>query len=261
MSVQLTAIKRLYLKSRNQCAMPKCTAPIMIGHISVGQICHIRARSKKGPRYDATMSPDDRDAYANLLLLCSTCHTLIDSDEKTYTPELLSEIKEIHERSADCELTPQVARDAEALFEALCVTKKTSAKAKHQGVAIAVGGDNHAPITVHQPPERRPAKSKYPANAIGNDANMGGYVEYLVGLGIDYWKSVPAMSPGRLGKKIKTKFRLKTRTRQYIPVSRFEELVDFIVSEILMPSPAGKRQMRNGARLCRTFEEWISAPM
>lgn len=241
--------------------MPRCTAPIIVGGIPVGQISHIRARSKKGPRYDATMSADDRDAYANLLLLCHTCHTLIDSDEKIYTPELLSEIKEIHERSAECEITPQVAGDAEVLFETFCVTKKASAKAMHQGVAIAVGGDNHAPITVHQPRERSGAKSKYPANAIGADANMGGHVEYLVGLGIDYWKSVPKMSPGRLGRKIKTKFRLKTRTGQYIPVSRFEELVDFIVSEILIPSPAGKRNIRQGTKLCRTFDEWKSAPM
>jgi hypothetical protein len=261
MSVQLTTIKRLFAKSGNQCAMPRCTAPIIVGAIPVGQICHIRARSKKGPRYDATMTADERNAYANLMLLCRTCHRLVDADEATYTPELLTEIKEIHERSADCEITPKVAREAELLFATLITSKTAYAKAQRQGVAIAVGGDNNAPITVHQSHERRVPKNKYPANSIGADANMGGYVEYLVGLGIDYWKSAPEMTPGRLGKKIKIKFRLKTRTRQYIPVSRFEELVDFIVSEILMPSPAGKRNIRIGRRVCRTFEEWKSDPM
>ena len=74
MSIQLTTIKRLYARSSNQCAFPKCTAPIIVDGIQTGEICHIKARRKNGPRYDATLSTTDRDSYANLLLLCRTCH-------------------------------------------------------------------------------------------------------------------------------------------------------------------------------------------
>jgi hypothetical protein len=257
-SVQLTTIKRLYAKSCNRCAMPQCPSPIVVNGIAVGEICHIKARSKKGPRYDAMLSAKEKDAYPNLLLLCRTCHKLVDSDEKTYTADLLNDIKSMHEADGGLEITPQVARDAELLLRAHSPDRKTKAIASGHGVAIAVGGDNRAPITVNQ---AKSMKSRYPSNSIGADANMAGYVDYLFGLGVDYWKNVPQMNPGRLGKKIKTKFRLKTRTRHQLPVQRFQELVDFIVADILIPSPVGKRHTRNGTKLFRTFDEWRHGKM
>jgi hypothetical protein len=72
MSYSEVTIKRLFARSQNQCAMPKCSAPLIIGETVVGEICHIRARSKKGPRFDATLSAAQRDEFPNLLLLCST---------------------------------------------------------------------------------------------------------------------------------------------------------------------------------------------
>lgn len=178
--------------------MPKCTSPIVLGGIPVGEICHIKARNKKGPRYDETLSTEEKDSYSNLLLLCRTCHKLVDSDKKTFTVDLLTDIKSMHEAGGGREITPQVARDAELLLQAHNRRSKASVYASGQGIAIAIGGDNHAPITVNQ---SKPAKSKYPSNSIGADANMAGYVDYLFGLGIDYWKSVPEMNPGRLGKR------------------------------------------------------------
>jgi hypothetical protein len=102
---------------------------------------------------------------------------------------------------------------------------------------------------------------KYAANSIGADANLVNYIDYLFGLAIDYWKGVEAMNAGRLGKKIKTKFRLKLRTRNHLSVERFEVLVEFIIEELLKPSPAGKRHLRQGTKLCRTFEEFRSGSM
>lgn len=256
MSVKVTTIKRLYAKSSNQCAFPKCTAPIIVDDIVVGEICHIKARRKNGPRYDPTLSATDRDSYENLLLLCRTCHKLIDADPERYTSEVLKEFKHKHEARDICEITPQLAHDAQLLIQSLKKEPKTSAKASSQGVAIAISGDVKAPITVNQSTQRKPLASKYPKNAIGSDANMAGYVDYLFGLGVDYWKNVPNMTPGRLGKKIKTKFRLKTKTRNHIPVERFKELVDFMITEILKPSPVGKKHSREGTKLCRTFNEW-----
>lgn len=261
MTVQSITIKRLYAKSSNQCALPKCDAPIIINGIPVGEICHIRARRKNGPRYDPSLSTRDRDAYSNLLLLCRTCHKLIDSDPKRYTSELLAEIKQIHEATGNFEITPEIARDAVLLLGVRNNHQKTSAKASGKGIAIAVGGNVHAPITVSQARSEHRHTSKYPTNAIGADANMAGYVDYLFGLAVDYWKSIDTMTPGRLGKKIKRKFRLKTRTRNHLPVERFQELVDFIITELLAQSPAGKRHIRNGTKLCRTFSEWRRGPM
>ncbi|XCN73547.1 MAG: HNH endonuclease signature motif containing protein [Candidatus Electrothrix aestuarii] len=256
MSIKLTTIKRLFAASSNQCAFPKCTAPIIVDGIVVGEMCHIKARRKNGPRYDATLSAADKDGYDNLLLLCETCHKLIDANPERYSSEVLTKLKHQHEESGICEITPQQAHDAQLLLQAFTKQSRTSAKATGQGVAIAINGDVKAPITVNQAASRKPPTSKYPKNAIGADANMAGYVDYLFGLGIDYWKNTPNMTAGRLGKKIKTKFRLKTRTRNHISVERFQELVNFIINDILKPSPVGKRHLREGTKLCRTFSEW-----
>jgi hypothetical protein len=261
MTIRLTTIKRLYAKSSNQCALPKCTAPIIVDEIVVGEICHIRARRKNGPRYDATLSAADRDGYSNLLLLCKTCHKLIDSDPVRYPSEVLTRIKHQHEERGFCEITPQLAHEAQLIVESVTNKPMVSARASGQGVAIAINGDVNASITVNQKVAQKPPASKYPKNSIGADANMAGYVDYLFGLGVDYWKNTPNMTPGRLGKKIKTKFRLKTRTRNHISVERFQELVDFIIIEILMLSPVGKRHAREGTKLCRTFSEWRYEPM
>ena len=259
MSIQSTTIKRLYAKSGNQCAMPKCTSPIILGNTQVGEICHIKARSKKGPRYDASLTQAQKDAYANLLLLCRTCHKQVDFDPKTYSADLLAEIKEIHERHGATEITAKMARESELLLPTKQRRGETVASAHGESAAVAIGGDNHGDITINQ---TRPGKaSKYPPNSIGADANFAGYVDYLFGLAIDYWAGVPGMTPGRLGKKIKTRFRLKTRTRHHLPVQRFTELVEFLIRDLLKPSPAGKRHYRNGTRLCRTFDEWRHGEM
>ena len=194
MTVQLSTIKRLYAKSSNQCALPKCEAPIIVNDIPVGEICHIRARRKKGPRYDPSLTAQDRDAYSNLLLLCRTCHKLIDSDPGTYTSELLSEIKQMHEAKGHCEITPKTEHYAALLLEAQKNKRQASAKASGKGVAIAVVGDVNAPITVGgQARAQRQQTSKYPANAIGADANMAGYIDFLFGLALDYWKNIETM--------------------------------------------------------------------
>ncbi|MDR3406165.1 MAG: HNH endonuclease signature motif containing protein [Chthoniobacter sp.] len=261
MSIQLTTIKRLFARSLNRCAMPRCPSPIVLNGIAVGEICHIKARNKKGPRYDPALTASEKDSYANLLLLCRTCHKRIDSDAKTFTAALLSDIKSMHEKGGGLEVTDQVIRDAELLFRKVKNTKTVRANAKGHGVAIAIGGDNHGAVNITHTTVKKASKSKYPNNSIGADANMAGYIDYLFGLGIDYWNGVATMTPGRLGKKIKDKFRLKARTRHHLPVQRFPELVDFIVLSILIPSPAGKRHMRNGTKLCRTFEEWQHGEM
>jgi len=68
----------------------------------VGEICHIAAESAGGPRFDATLPPEQRRAFANLVLLCSTCHTLVDAEPAKYTVKKLRKWK----------------REREALFEA-----------------------------------------------------------------------------------------------------------------------------------------------
>jgi hypothetical protein len=63
----------------------------------VGEICHIRAASPSGPRYDPQQTIVQRHSYDNLLLLCANHHTTIDDDPEAYTVERLIKMKSDHE--------------------------------------------------------------------------------------------------------------------------------------------------------------------
>lgn len=142
--------------------------------------------------------------------------------------------------------------------------KKAPSTVQRGEINVNAAGDGdhrHVTLNIHTPAPKPAPKSKYPKNAIGADANLVTYIDYLFGLAIEYWEGAEGMNAGRLGKKIKTKFRLKLRTRNHLSVERFDDLVEFIIDELLKPSPAGKRHLRQGTRLCRTFEEFRSGPM
>jgi len=95
----VATVKRLFAVSGNRCAFPGCTLPLVddaSGKVT-GRICHIKADSSGGPRYDADQSDDERHGFANLVLMCPLHHDVIDSEVKTYTVEKLLEIKARHE--------------------------------------------------------------------------------------------------------------------------------------------------------------------
>jgi len=95
------AIKRLFAHSGNRCAFPKCGTPIVQEATVVGEICHIKAASPRGPRYDREQTAEARHSYDNLILLCANHHTIIDDDPEAYTVERLIKMKADHEgRSA-----------------------------------------------------------------------------------------------------------------------------------------------------------------
>lgn len=54
-------------------------------------------KSKPSARFDEQQDPKERNSYTNLILLCPTCHTIVDKDEAKYTVERLRAIKSAHE--------------------------------------------------------------------------------------------------------------------------------------------------------------------
>jgi len=63
----------------------------------MARFAHIVASSDNGPRGDPGFSIGDRDKYDNLILLCSTCHDLVDGQPNTYTTVILRQWKTEHE--------------------------------------------------------------------------------------------------------------------------------------------------------------------
>jgi hypothetical protein len=51
-------------------------------------------------RYDPRQTPAERNAFENLILMCGTHHTVIDSDEEAYTVERVRKMKADHEARA-----------------------------------------------------------------------------------------------------------------------------------------------------------------
>jgi hypothetical protein len=96
--------RMLFARSGGFCANPTCRADLFPAQpkgkvASLGELAHIIAHSDAGPRADPTIPKTARDAYDNILLLCPTCHTLVDKMDlnEVYDAALLREWKREHE--------------------------------------------------------------------------------------------------------------------------------------------------------------------
>ena len=90
------------------CYEPQCQQPTVTIFVDDPdknvEIAHIRAVKPNGPRYDPPghppMTPEERNAFPNLMLLCQRHHRLVDNkvNEHIYTVDLLHDWKEQAER-------------------------------------------------------------------------------------------------------------------------------------------------------------------
>lgn len=82
------------------CSSPNCKKftvganEISTKSTSIGIAAHITAAAIGGPRYDESLTPEQRRHIDNGIWLCSNCATLIDRDENYYTVLLLKRWKE-----------------------------------------------------------------------------------------------------------------------------------------------------------------------
>ena len=104
MTISLKTHKILWTRSGNKCAI--CKSELILDSTDptddpsiIGDESHIIARNETFTRgdYDA-LTPEQRDHYSNLILLCKIHHKQIDDQPAQYTVERLREIKAIHER-------------------------------------------------------------------------------------------------------------------------------------------------------------------
>ena len=93
-----------------RCSNPACrkltcganTNPEKITNIGVA--AHICAAAQGGPRYDASMTPEERKSFENGIWLCQSCSKLIDTDITRYPKELLQSWKQLAEQTAILEV-------------------------------------------------------------------------------------------------------------------------------------------------------------
>ena len=88
------------------CSNPNCRALTSGPQISnsksmnVGVAAHITAAAQDGPRYDSTLSSDERAGITNGIWLCQNCAKLVDNDPMRYTADLLRQWKLAAEQEA-----------------------------------------------------------------------------------------------------------------------------------------------------------------
>lgn len=91
-------IRALFSKTGNQCAFPGCVHPLVDDDNQfIAQVCHIEAAKEGGPRYNPSMTDEDRKSIKNLIVLCYRHHVNIDNDTDLYTVKCLQDMKHNHE--------------------------------------------------------------------------------------------------------------------------------------------------------------------
>ena len=103
MGISVKTRKMLWGRSANRCNFPDCRRELVMDATEtddesiIGEECHKVAREQEGPRGKSTLSPEQRDKYNNLILMCNVHHKIIDDQPGTYTVEILTEMKKSHE--------------------------------------------------------------------------------------------------------------------------------------------------------------------
>jgi hypothetical protein len=96
-------VVRLVGASGGHCERPSCPTGFLWHEfadgsaVRLGEVAHIVAASVEGPRGDTEVREHELVSYANLLLLCPTCHTIVDGAPREYTTDILRRWKVDHE--------------------------------------------------------------------------------------------------------------------------------------------------------------------
>jgi len=250
-------VKRLFALSRNRCALPQCETNIInpkTGTVT-GDISHIRAHNPGGPRFDAKQTAEERHSFENLMLLCTVCHRVVDDRPDIYTVDLLSEMKEMHERDGDIELSIEGARMAQKLHDQAHFSINAAGNAQ---VMVGSPGAIQAHQFIVKTTKRKSPSAIPTQGGIGHNLAKRNYTLHLMERYNDFqkWDSSKA-GVGKyivLGRAIKTEFGSKW---DFVPESKFFDLIAFIQKRILN-SKLGRIKNSRHEKCFSSWQEWCA---
>lgn len=81
---------RLFSEAAGHCQRPECLQPLfpaeMGGDKHIAEMAHVIPHGETGPRHEERPAEEfEADSFENLILLCPTCHTIIDKDPDGYS--------------------------------------------------------------------------------------------------------------------------------------------------------------------------------
>lgn len=94
--------RRLWSSSGGYCQNPSCRTELFRFFASgkatsVEELAHVIARKQSGARGENELTESQRDEFENLIILCPTCHTLVDKNAEEFPVDLLSRWKNEHQ--------------------------------------------------------------------------------------------------------------------------------------------------------------------
>lgn len=119
-------IKILFGNSGKRCAMPDCRRLLILpddpqrhSHTVIAEIAHIVPLDSTDKRFDPDYPKELLDSPENLIIVCPTCHTIIDKQTQ-YTVEDLREIKKNHLAWVDNQLSAELPNVNFPELEVVC---------------------------------------------------------------------------------------------------------------------------------------------
>jgi hypothetical protein len=91
---------RLFADSAGFCQRPACQRRLFVDtdsrNIHIAEMAHVFAANNSGPRANVELTEEERGAYENLILLCPSCHSIIDKAPEDFPDDMLVEWKRSH---------------------------------------------------------------------------------------------------------------------------------------------------------------------
>ncbi len=252
-SPSLATFKALFAKSHNRCAFPGCSSPLVEDTGTVtAEVCHIRALRPRGPRYDKDQTPEQRNAAANLVLMCGRHHKVIDTETRKYTTAVLLKIKRDHEEQGIVEITPKVARVAQELLDnytQIHVTANSGNVAIHSPGAIQAKS-----LTIKT--TRTKLSVEPPVGSIGASRAKVAYCQYLIDRYQEYQKGDKTGKSDYKYQAIHNALKRTFSTHwKLLDEAKFEEVVAFLQRRI-DGTILGKLNRSKGHPNYRSFDVW-----
>lgn len=223
-------IRRLFALSGNVCAFPDCPSPIIEADGTItGEICHVRAQSKGGPRFQASQSVKERHAFENLILLCRRHHKIIDTESDIYSVEVLEEMKAVQTTRFG-----RIEQASDTIFAKLLLNAKRQVEITNNSGNIVV--DSPGAIvgrTVNVSTSRKIVHVHPAAGTMGADQDASRYIQHLISRYNEFASKEPTraskFSYGAISKNIEHKFGAQWKL---LPMAAFADLCTYLQTRI-----------------------------
>lgn len=121
----------LWSRSGGYCQNPQCHRDFFVflrnDKVSnIEELAHVIGQSKNGPRGKGDLSSAERNEYGNIILLCPTCHSIIDKNPQQFPVEMLRKWKRRHEEAIRHLFVVSVYKDRQALGKVITQLLRTN---------------------------------------------------------------------------------------------------------------------------------------